>query len=159
ACLAELDALLGLPRASDRFPPDTVGKNTRHRTSGPPPARTPNAEMRRVQEAYEHRPETLRVAVNGFVLGVEPVDAARNALTLTRNISEPIGGVELLSEQDQCLLFLNVVPPPDGAVRQAARVTLSDDRYAELTLTFSSPWPTLHALYVDPLRERAGAAE
>jgi hypothetical protein len=69
---------------------------------------------------------------------------------LNINAGEKIGFVEVFSDQEIRLAFMNVEPPPDGPVRQRAATALSEGRTLELVVSFSDPWPTVHAVYQDP---------
>jgi RNA polymerase sigma factor (sigma-70 family) len=162
-CLDAANALLGLPRLADRWPADTLGPGTR---GGPPRGGAGGGATgsmagvrRRAGGVFEHRPLELRVAVNGFVLGAHTLGAHESDLTLSVNLNEPIALVELLSEQGLCLAFLDIAPPPDGNARRRCRVELSDERYAQIEVTFAGPWPTVRASYGDPHWQSAGQTE
>lgn len=153
-CLDAVNALQGWPRLAERWPSDTLGPGSRGGGGGPKgsaPA-TIASGRRRSQAVFEHRPRELRVSVNGFVMGAHTIGAYDGDLTLNVNLDEPIALIELLSEQDLCFVFLDVVPPPHGLARQRRRVALSDGRWAELEVTFAGPWPTIRASYSDPHR-------
>src|SRR5919112_4730965 len=64
--------------------------------------------------------------------------------------AEPIRFVEVFSEQQTRLLFLNVELPPAGPCVQPSKVLLSDGRSLDIALEFGSPWPTVQLLYHDP---------
>ncbi len=106
---------------------------------------------RRSREIFEHRPKELHFLVNGFVLGSQSINSDLSEQTLDINLTERIGFVEVVSEQEVPLLFVNIDPPPDGPVKQPARAEFSDGRSLDLELSFSSTWPTLHVVYSDPL--------
>jgi len=72
-----------------------------------------------------------------------------DSASVTLNPGEKIGFVEVFSEQEIRLAFMNVEPPPDGPVRQTSAIALSEGRTIELAVSFSDPWPTVHALYHD----------
>src|SRR5262249_28190084 len=163
-CLDAVNTLLGLPLLVDRCPTDTLGKDTRPKggrgggSMGGSNLQDAVRKYRRsMKEIFEHRPKELHFLVNGFVLGSQAVNSELSEQTLDINLTERIGFVEVLSEQEAPLLFLNVEPPPDGPVKQPARVALSDGRTLDLTLSFSSTWPTLHVVYNDPLLKAESA--
>ncbi len=149
-CLDAASALLGLPRLADRWPTDTLGPGRRGGPSGGATTGTIASGRQRSRAIFEHRPRELRVSVNGFVIGSHMIGPEANELTLSVNLNEPIASVELLSEQDLCLAFLDISPPPDGNARQRRRVDLSDGRHAQIEVTFASPWPSVRASYSDP---------
>ncbi len=163
SCLDAVNTLLGLPLLADRYPTDMLGKDTRPKggrgggsMGGGNLQDAARQYRRRMKEVFEHRPKELHILVNGFVLGTQAVNSELSEQTLDINLAEKIGFVEVLSEQEAPLLFLNVEPPPDGPVKQPARVELSDGRTLDLTLSFSSAWPTLHVVYSDPLLKNVG---
>jgi RNA polymerase sigma factor (sigma-70 family) len=149
-CLDAAGALLGLPRLADRWPADTLGPGSRGGPPGGAPGGRVESARRRARAVFEHRPRELCVAVNGFTVGTQTIGTDSSDLTLSVNLNEPIASIELLSEQSLCLAFLEVVPPPEGNTRQRRRVGLSDGRYAEIEVTFASPWPSVRASYCDP---------
>ncbi|MGH9960545.1 MAG: hypothetical protein ACREBC_26070, partial [Pyrinomonadaceae bacterium] len=114
---------------------------------------------RRTKHVFEHRPKELHISVNGFVLGTQTVSSRRNELTLNVNLDEKIAFVEVFSERDVRLFFLNVESPPEGSVDQLSSVELSDGRALDLALNFSDTWPKLHAVYVDPLLAEVGETD
>lgn len=144
-CLGRIGQLLGFGEPSDRFPTDTLGPSARG-----PRRPTPADASRRTREVFEHRPQELRVAVNGFVVGVQRIAGEISDLTVTVGQPEPIGLVELFSEQGVCLAALDIEAPPGGPVEQAVQAELSDGRSVELAVSFVGPWPTVRALYRDP---------
>jgi RNA polymerase sigma factor (sigma-70 family) len=166
-CLDLVNRLLCLPLLSQRFPMDTLGKDTGPK-DGPGGAGGGASGLggklskclRRAREAFEQRPLELHISVNGLIQASQTINSELTEQTLDIDMAEQIGFVEVFSEQETRLLFLNVEPPPAGPFEQVARVELSDNRALELTLKFGGPWPTLHTVYYDPLvpGERAVAA-
>jgi RNA polymerase sigma factor (sigma-70 family) len=147
-CLDEVNRLLGLPPLSDRYPTDMLGPDDRSKR--PRPSSVPVSLHRRQRETLEHFPSELYLSVNGFILGSQKVGSEVNEQTLSVNISEKIGFVEIFSQQGVRLLFLNLDPPPDGDAEQGARVELSEGRWMEVNLSFSESWPRAQAVYRDP---------
>jgi RNA polymerase sigma factor (sigma-70 family) len=179
SCLDAINETLGLPLLAERHAADTVGIDTRNRPGGGSKAGGGSASgrgdrggqgggqgggtmssfaergRRRAREVFEHRPQELRISVNGFILGGQRIRSALSELTLNVNLGEPIGFIEVFSEQDVRIFFRNVAAPPEGTVEQRSRLQLSDGRTLEITLDFSSQWPQLHTVYYDPLLEPA----
>jgi hypothetical protein len=91
--------------------------------------------------------------VNGFALGAQQVSSEFSKQVLSVNIDEPIGFVEVFSEQGLRLLFFDVDQPIDGSVEQTARAEFDLGRELDLSLSFRGPWPTLNVSYHDPTFE------
>ncbi len=174
-CLDEVNRLLELPLLAERYPTDTLGPERESKggrnngegggsSGGGATGGAPNRSMRRyrrqARQDFEHRPQELHISVNGFILGSRRVNAEVNDLTLDINLTEPVNFIEAFSEQEiRLMLFKAGDPPPQGPVEQSARVELSDGRSFDLTLRFRHPWPTLYALYRDPLMRAEPLAE
>lgn len=158
SCLDRVNKLYGLPFLSERYAVDTMGKDDSSKGGGPGDgAGSVSGDKgvarcrRRAREVFEHRPQELHISVNGFIQGSQKVNSEQSEQTLDIDMAEQIGFVEVFSEQETRLLFLDVEPPPSGAVQQRTRVELSNERTLELTLSFRGPWPTLHTVYNDPV--------
>ena len=158
-CLDEVNRILGLPMLADRYASDLTGKDTRRK--GGPGGGSSGAGggglraslgryVRRAQQVYRHEPQELCVAVNGYLQSTQKISSEQSELTLVVDTAEQIGFVEVFSEQGIRLLLLNVEPLPTGAVRQDARVDLSEGRTLDASLSFSGAWPTVHVAYHDP---------
>src|SRR6266851_6465040 len=176
ACLDLVNGVLDLPLLSDRYPADTLRQDTRtkdegRRKGGGGPGDgstggTPGVDhsvrryRRQARQTFEHRPKELHISVNGLVLGSRQINAEVNDLTLDISLAEAISFIEAFSEQEfRLALFKVAAPPPIGPLEQSTHVELSDSRTLDLLLTFSSPWPTLRAVYRDPLMQSAPVAE
>jgi hypothetical protein len=171
-CLDDVNRTLQLPLLSERHPVNTLGKDPGASGKSEGPKRGGgagagsggdgggedilSAPRRRLKERLAHRPQQLRVSVNGFILGAQNVSSALEEQTISVQLDEQIGFVEIFSEQEVRLLFSIVEPPPAGPVEHRKRVKLSDGRTLELMLTFSSPRPDLQVIYTDPTFRAAG---
>jgi RNA polymerase sigma factor (sigma-70 family) len=159
-CLEMVNEMLGLPPLSDRYPTDSIGKAPRSKKGpggGAPGGGVSGGDMsirrlrRRAQEVFEHHPQELCVAVNGYMQGSQKINSELSEQTLDIDLSESINFIEIFSEQQVRLLLMNVdQPPPEGPGEQSLRLELSDKRTIDLQLRFGSPWPTLHVVYYDP---------
>lgn len=159
ACLDLSNAIHGLPSLAERYslsPRDREPPNDGdggQAGGGASPARLGerirNFEQR-AKEVFEHRPEELHISANGLFLVSQKINASRAEQTLSVNIDEEIGFIEILSEQDLRLLLLNVEPPPAGPGEQSKIIDLSDGRSLTATLRFSGAQPMLHVVYHDP---------
>ncbi len=92
--------------------------------------------QRRTRDVFEHEPTQLSVSVNGLSLGVLAVDALPSQAQWTVRLEEPVGFVEVTSEQSLVLAHLMVAPLPTGDVVQRLCVPLSDER--ELVVTYDA---------------------
>jgi RNA polymerase sigma factor (sigma-70 family) len=162
-CLDEANRLLDLPLLAMRQASETIGRDNRPKGGGGGPSGTGSTgaaflkrSRRRTKHVFEHRPKELHISVNGFVLGTQTISSRRSELTLNVNLGEKIAFVEVFSERDVRLFFLNVEVPPEGAVDQLSSIELSEGRELDLALNFSDTWPRLHAVYVDPTLEVEG---
>ncbi len=156
-CLDEVNRLLHLPLLAERYPTDTLGRETRKKggpgggaTGGGISGSLMSKWRRRAKGVFEHWPKELCVSVNGYVQGSQRINSERSELNLVIDLAEPISFIEVFSEQETRLLLLNVEPPPVGSGEQSLKVTLSNGRSLELTLRFRSPWPAVQLVYHDP---------
>ena len=158
-CLDRVNKILDLPPLAMRQASETVGRDNRPKGGGGPAgggtagAGFLKRSRRRTKHVFEHRPKELHISVNGFVLGTQTISSRRSELTLNVNLDEKIAFIEVFSERDVRLFFLNVEMPPEGGVDQVSSIELSDGRELDLALNFSDTWPRLHAVYVDPTLE------
>jgi RNA polymerase sigma factor (sigma-70 family) len=157
-CLDAVNRLLGLPLLAERssddrlgrdVPPDKSGGGGEGGTGGSI-VESKKKYQRRLKEVMEHRPQELRIAVNGFVLGSQQVSSELSKLALTVNVDEPIGFIEVFSEQGVRLLFFDVDQPTDGSIEQSAGVDFDCGRALDLSLSFRGPWPAVNVSYHDP---------
>src|SRR6266566_3915300 len=163
--------MLKLPPLSQRYLTDASGKDSGDRggdsgssTGGGPRQIPKSAKARKLiesgrlddwdddaREAFEHKPQELCVAVNGYLLGSQRVGLEQNDLTLSLNPEERPTFVEVFSEQGIRLSLMSIGdPPPEGTGEQRLQVKLSDARELELTLHFTEPFMTLRVAYHDP---------
>ena len=165
-CLDHVNKIYGMPLLSERYAVDTMGKDDSSKGGGSGEGTGTGVGdkgvarcRRRAREVFEHRPEELHISVNGFIQGSQTVNSEQSEQTLDIDMAEQIGFVEIFSEQETRLLFLDVEPPPSGPVEQRTHVELSNERTLDLTLSFRGPWPTLHTIYRDPLLKRERETE
>jgi RNA polymerase sigma-70 factor (ECF subfamily) len=154
-CLDAVNEILGLPLLAERFPTDSLGQDRR---SGPGPSGhdggpagpTARRLRRRLTDVTEHRPSQLSVTVNGILVATQRVGGARSEQAVRIGVAEPIGFVEVFSEQNVRLLYMPVDPMPDGAVEQAAQCDFGEGRSVEVRLDSSEASPMLHVTYCEP---------
>ena len=156
SCLDEVNRMLGLPLLSDRMPTETLGRDKRPKGPGGGGAAGGGvfgigSWRRRARRVFEHKPQELSVAVNGYVQATQTVNSELSELNLNVDLSEDISFIEIFSEQKLRLLLLNVDdPPPAGPGERVQLIEMSDGRTLSLKLEFRSPWPTLNVAYHDP---------
>jgi len=157
SCLDIVNKHLGLVKLADRYPTETLRRDSGKKddgnggnSGGGSPTGDLGRTRRRAKAVFEHRPQELHIAVNGYVLGSQKINSKLSEQTLEVNLSESIGFVEVFSEQQLRLLFSCIEPPPAGPHELTEQIELSDGRRLELTLRFRIPWPSLHVAYIDP---------
>jgi RNA polymerase sigma factor (sigma-70 family) len=151
SCLDQVNRLLGLPLLAERFRAWPCGPETPpdDRGSGGPGNGTGDLEskcQRRLREVVEHRPQELRIAVNGSLVSSLKVAPETNELKLSLEQHEIVEFVEVYSEQNVQLLFFTISQPLRTEDEQSAIVELSDGRTLAACLRFESG-PTLHVVY------------
>lgn len=155
-CLDNTNRVLDLPLLSQRYPTDSLDRESTHQGGDGPSAGgsasgSPLGLKRKARETFEHDPQELCVSVNGYLQGSQKIGSELSELTLSVKDEAKISFIEIFSEQDVRLLFMSVDEhPPEGPSVKHLSVRLSDARTLELTLRFRSPWPTLHVVYRDP---------
>jgi len=158
-CLDTVNSLLGLPLLSERYqiktnerPPDDDGG-----TSGGGSGNLPATFGHKLRETQEHKPQELRIAVNGFVVSSLKVSSDLSELDLNLTADDPVEFVEVSSEQGVQLLFFSIDPAGPPA-EQWAFIELSDGRLLEACFQNENA-PTLRVVYEDALPEEALEAE
>ena len=165
-CIDEVNRVNNLPPLSERFPVDALGNEPRRGgrggggdddgEGGGGSGRATGEEAgrcrRRARDVFEHRPRELCVSVNGRVLAAQKVGSVVNEQKLNVGEGEAVSFVEVFSEQDVRLLYLDPAAwpaEPDGGF--AVSVGLSDRRVLEARLTYVDSAPTVQVVYRDPL--------
>lgn len=165
-CLDQANTALGLPLLADRYPTDTLGPDRRSGGSagpleppeGPPmaPGRPSAGRLtRQVQDVREHRPRELLLAVNGFPLASQKTGGRLNEQNVAFPSAEAIRFVEVFSEQQVRMLFLEVEPVPGGVMDQRRSIEMAGGRTLEAGVTFAERWPEIHVTYADPEADTA----
>ncbi len=80
-----------------------------------------------MRETHEHKPQELRIAVNGFLVSSLKVSSEFSALDLNLTPDDPVEFVEVCSEQGVQLLFFTI-NPIGSQPEQWAWVELSEGR-------------------------------
>ena len=167
-CIDEVNDLHDLPLLSERFPVDSLGVEPRRKGgggsnddggddggSGGGGRATAEEALRcrkRARDVFEHRPRELCVSVNGRPVGAQKVGSVVNEQKLNVGAGEEVSFVEVFSEQDVRLLYLDPSNWPaeaDGGC--VVSVGLSDRRTLEARLSYIDSAPTVQVVYRDPL--------
>ena len=163
-CIDEVNKLHDLPLLSERFPTDSLGAEPRRKGGGGDDGDDDGAGggrasaeetlrcKRRAREVFEHRPRELCVSVNGRTLGAQKIGSVVNEQKLNVGAGEEVSFVEVFSEKDVRLLYLDPSIWPaesDGAC--VVSVGLSDRRTLEARLSYVDSAPTVQVVYRDPL--------
>ena len=150
-CLDAVNAILGLPRLADRYRSEsTEHKNppndeTGGGASGGGPSELRRKLAHRLRETHEHKPQELRIAVNGLVVSSMKISSETSELDLNLAPEEPVEFVEIFSDQGVQLLFFSIAA--DGRQHeQWAWIELSEGRLLEATYEDAN----LHVVYRDP---------
>ena len=151
-CLDAANELLGLPRLAERYRSDSTEPKEPPRdgggASGGGPTELRKKLVRRLRETQEHKPQELRIAVNGVLVGAMKVTADLSELDLNLTPEDPIEFVEICSEQGIQLLFFSI--NSNGPhYEQWAWIELSEGRLLEASYDDANG-PRLHVVYKDP---------
>jgi RNA polymerase sigma factor (sigma-70 family) len=99
SCLDAVNGLLGLPLLAERYRSDALEPkepptNQTGGVSGGGSNEIENKFARRMRETHEHKPQELRIAVNGFPVSTVKVSSELSELDLNLTPDEPIEFVE-----------------------------------------------------------------
>jgi RNA polymerase sigma factor (sigma-70 family) len=169
-CLDSANAILGLPLLTDRSPDDAIGRDDSQGPDGGStgPVELPHSDPKRrkktqeaalrnrlerkMREVFEHRPQSLQIAVNGKVRTSQKVTSELSEFHLRMGRAEKLAFVEVLSEQGIRMAYLHVFDPAlQQGLEQGEHIALSDDRSLNLTLSFLGDTPSVHVVYRDPV--------
>jgi RNA polymerase sigma factor (sigma-70 family) len=169
-CIDEVNDLHDLPLLSERFPVDSLGAEPRRRGGGDggdggdggggrATAEEAVRCRKRVRDVFEHRPRELCVSVNGRPVGAQKVGSVVNEQKLNVGAGEEVSFVEVYSEQDIRLLYLDPTLWPAGPDGDCVvQIGLSDRRTLEARLSYVDSLPTVQVVYRDPLMAYEPAA-
>lgn len=168
-CIDEANDLHGLPLLSERFPVDSLGAEPRRKGGGDDGSDDGGSDdgeggggsataeealrcKKRARDVFEHRPRELCVSVNGRPVGAQKIGSIVNEQKLNVGAGEEVSFVEVFSEQDVRLLYLDPsvwAAEADGGC--VVSVGLSDRRTLEARLSYVDSAPTVRVVYRDPL--------
>ena len=166
-CLDKVNMLLGLPLLDQRYlpePPDQEpppfddgsGGASGGGASGGDSGELRKKLGRRLREISEHKPQELRIAVNGFVVSSLKISSDLSELDLNLNANDPVEFIEIFSEQDVQLLFLS--SGKGSEAEQWAWIALSEGRTLAAFLRLQDG-PSLRVVYKNPSPEELASNE
>jgi len=159
ACLDAVNSLLGLPLLAQRYqaqppePKEPPSDASSGGASGGGSSDLTRKFARRLRETYEHKPQELRITINGFLVSSLKVSSDSSELDLNLTPGDPIEFVEVSSEQGLQILFFRV-DPAKIQYEQWAWVELSEQRSLEVCFRHENG-PSLHVVYKDSAPEEA----
>ena len=157
SCLDAVNSMLGLPLlaqrgqtevssdSSDSDEPPFGGSGGGASGGGPVDVRKKLG--RHLRAISEHKPQELRIAVNGLPLSSLPVTSERTEVDLNLNPDEPVEFIEITSEQGVQLLFFSGGKGSES--EQWAWIALSEGRTLAAFLRLNGS--SLRVIYKDPL--------
>ncbi|HEX6043869.1 MAG TPA: RNA polymerase sigma factor [Pyrinomonadaceae bacterium] len=166
-CLDKVNVLLGLPLLDQRYRPeppdqdpppfdDGSGGASGGGASGGDSGELRKKLGRRLREISEHKPQELRIAVNGVVVSSLKISSDQSELDLNLNANDPVEFIEIFSEQDVQLLFLS--SGTGSEAEQWAWIALSEGRTLAAFLRLQSG-PSLRVVYKNPSPEELASSE
>ncbi|HEX3248314.1 MAG TPA: RNA polymerase sigma factor [Pyrinomonadaceae bacterium] len=159
ACLDAVNSLLGLPQLAQRYqaqPPEPKGPPGDASGGGASGGGSSDLTQKfahRLRETHEHKPQELRIAINGFLVSSLKVSSDLSELDLNLAPDDPIEFVEVSSEQGVQMLFFSVDPAGTQS-EQWAWIELSEGRSLEASFR-DETGPSLHVVYKDPAPDEA----
>lgn len=165
-CLDAVNLKLKLPNLSSRFPTDAIGRDKKKdrdsdndNDSGGTKGENMFGELdRKVRQVFEHKPKELRVAVNGKFQGTLKVNSDLNEFDLAFADKEPIEFIEIYSEQQLRLLFLNFDNSiPHHKAASTYNLNLSDERFLRVNIDFAAQGAEIKLSYRDPTYKQVQA--
>ncbi len=107
---------------------------------------------------FEHKPKELRVAVNGNFQGTLKVNSDLNEIDLAVANKEPIEFIEVYSEQQLRLLFLNFDNSfPHEKADSTHTLGFSDERFLQVNVGFIAQGAEIKLSYQDPTYKQVQA--
>ncbi len=162
-CLDVVNERLGLPLLAERYRRDSTERQEPPSdangggASGGGPTELKRKLAHRLRETHEHKPQELRIAVNGLLVSSVKVSSELSELDLNLAPEDPIEFVEIFSEQEVQLLFFSI-NSTGPRYEQWAWIELSDGRLLEASYQDESG-PSLHVVYRDPASNEAHASQ
>ncbi len=155
SCLDSVNTLLGLPSLASRYQPETIDRDRPPHdgdgggaSGGGGPVDVKRRLVRHLRAISEHKPQELRIAVNGHQVGSLKIGSDVTELDLNLNADEPVEFIDITSEQGVLLLFLSSGSGSES--EQWAWIELSEGRTLAAFLRLQEG-PGLRVVYKDPM--------
>ena len=151
-CLGGANQMLGLPTLSERFDLDD-DDHFDHNGNG---SGGSVSEIRRrltkhVREVVEHKPQQLRIGVNGVLVSSFRVDSGGGEFQLNLNPVSEVSFIDISSEQGVPLLLFEANAKPESW----GQIDLSEGRILEASLLGNALSVVYHAPKLDEVTARA----
>lgn len=167
-CLDRTNRILDLPLLSERSPDEAIGRDTpqgpgsilgssssgstRFRRRAQDRQRLAKRMQRRLEEVDQHRPQRLSISIDGDIRASQKVNSEHSELLAELGPSENPVYIEVLSEQNICMMFVFVQSlDQDNGLCQVQETALSDGRNIAVSVSFIGESPTVRVSYNDPL--------
>lgn len=159
-CLDRVNTILGLPLLADRHP-ENIGEHSRKPKNGRGPGAGGGTGQfnlrqarRRAESITHHEPRKLSIRIDGEERTAHDIAPNNNRFVLKLSAKEEPRVVEIVSEQDVCLLtFIVHESEPGAPVEWHRSRELSNGRTLEATLRYGENWPSVEVEYHDPIAE------
>lgn len=157
SCLDFVSTLLGFPPLASRYQPDPIDAGSPPRddggggaSGGSGPGDVKRRLARHLRAISEHKPQELRIAVNGHQVGSLKIGSDVTELDLNLNADERVEFIDITSEHGVMLLFLS--SGSGSGSEQWAWIELSEGRTLAAFLRLQDG-PSLRVVYKDPLSD------
>lgn len=165
-CLSLIDKHFDRPSLKERDPLDGTGSRSDAPSSKPANRHVPSREevfrsvRRYSKEIFELRPKRLSIAVDGKILASRDVQSESSMLSVRVHRPQDASFIEVFTEQGIRLALVSLIDhPPEGPHQQTQHISLSDNRWLELTLTFDGLGLNSEITYIDPLLAASAAID
>jgi DNA-directed RNA polymerase specialized sigma24 family protein len=158
-CLDRVNELLGLPLLAYRYMEDMGERGRGPKDGSGPTSGTPGGgapfdlrrARRKIESVRHHEPKRLLVLVNGEERTAHDIALDRNRFVSKLSAREEVSIVEIVSEQDVCLLaFMLYEEPAAEPLEWRRALEMSGGRTLEATLRYADNWPSIEVSYHDP---------
>jgi DNA-directed RNA polymerase specialized sigma24 family protein len=155
-CLDRVNGLLGLPLLADRHP-ESIGEHSRKPKNGAGPGGASGGgkfnlqkARRRSESIAHHEPRKLAIRVDGEERTAHDIAPNNNHFVLKLSAKEYPRVIEIVSEQDVCLLtFIVPTSEPDAPQEWRRTREFTDGRVLEAIFRYGENWPSVEVVYRD----------
>lgn len=166
-CLERISKILSLTPLSHRDSETAIGNAPRGKSSSRRSASAMQLAIessiagarQRMRTIEEHIPRKLMLALNGRVIAVRDLNAARAELTVETESLEKIELIEICSDQGLPLLCYPLQDlPPTSPPEKQHDVQFSNGRWVQLAVRFMASGAAIETTYEDPSFHPSAAA-